>query len=114
MAKNFVQAGDILDLEIADISSGDPVCVGEIVGVALTDTDADGKVRVKRSGVFELSVKAVDSAGNSAVAVGDAIYYVDGDDPPLSKKDSGVLFGYALETITGGQTATIQVALALK
>ncbi|HDM08701.1 MAG TPA: DUF2190 family protein [Candidatus Omnitrophica bacterium] len=114
MATNYVQEGKVLDLSIADINSGDPVAVGEIVGVALTDTDSDGKVAVLTKGVFKLSVKGVDGAGNSAVAIGDYIYYVAADDPKLSKKDSGTLFGIALGTVAAGATGTIPVKIAQK
>jgi predicted RecA/RadA family phage recombinase len=112
MATNYVQEGRRLFLTVGTgVKSGDPVVVGQIAGVALIDADASGMATVDTQGVYSLSVKAVDSAGNSAVAVGDAIYYVDADTPKLSKKDTGVLFGYALETIAAGQTATIKVKL---
>jgi hypothetical protein len=62
--------------------------------------------------VYDLSVKAVNDSGNSTVAIGDKLYYVSGDTPKLSKKVSGVFFGYAMEGITAGSTATIEVLLA--
>lgn len=92
--------------------SGDPVRVGDICGVALTDERTDGTTSIKFNGVFNVSVKGVNSGGNSAVAVGDSIYYVDADTPVLSKKNTGVLFGYALGAVTGGATTTIPVKLA--
>lgn len=111
MAKNKLFKGDTITAAVAGKLSGDPVVVGQIPGVALTDTDADGKVVVDTRGVFDLSVKAVDGVGNSAVAVGDAIYYVETDTPKLSKKNTGVLFGWALKAIAAGATDTIQVLL---
>lgn len=91
-------------------NSGDPVRYGSFTGVALADEDADGNTVVDfREKVWDLSVKAVNSGGNSAVAVGDAIYYVDADTPKLSKKNTGYLFGFALEAITSGSTDTIKV-----
>lgn len=111
MATNYIQDGNVLSLSISGKSSGDPICVGKITGVALNNTDSSGKVRVCTKGVFDLSVKAIDSSGNSAVAVGDAIYYVAADTPKLNKKDTGVLFGYALEAISAGNTDTIKVLL---
>lgn len=112
MAKNFVQEGRRLSLTVgAGVKSGDPVVVGQIAGVALIDADSNNQATVDTQGVYSLPVKAVDGAGDSAVAVGDAIYYVDTDTPKLSKKNSGVLFGYALEIIPAGQTATIKVKL---
>lgn len=94
-------------------SSGDPVHAGQIPGVALNDEATSGglsgQTTVALDGVFDLSVKAIDGGGNSAVAVGDILYYVDADTPVLSKKNTGVRFGYALEAITSGSTATINV-----
>lgn len=92
-------------------ASGDPVIVGQIAGVALTAERADGTTSIDTAGVYNLSVKGIDGGGNSAVAVGDKIYYVTGDTPKLSKKNSGVFFGYALGTVTSGATATIPVKL---
>jgi hypothetical protein len=91
--------------------SGDPVVVGAMGGgVALTDYDAvTGKATVDFEGVYDLSVEAVDDAGNSAVEEGDALYYTAG---VLSKDSSGVFFGYALEAIDSGETDTIHVRLA--
>lgn len=91
-------------------ASGDPVRIGEMTGIAETDEHDDGTTSVDTGAfVATFSVKAVNTGGNSAVALGDMLYYVDADTPVLSKKDTGRLFGYALEAITGGQTATIRV-----
>ena len=99
-------------------ASGDPVRYGELVGVAQTAERADGKTSVTFKGVHLLSVKGVDGGGNSAVAVGDKIYYVDADTPVLSKKNTGRFVGHAVETATNagtvgsGSTATIPVRLS--
>lgn len=91
-------------------ASGDPCRVGQRPGVALiTEDSVDGKTTVQFDGEFRLSVKAIDGGGNSAVAVGDILYYVDADTPPLSKKNTGVRFGYASEAVTSGATAAIKV-----
>ncbi len=59
---------------------------------------------------WDVSVKAVNDSGNSAIAAGDLIYYTDADTPKLSKKQAaGVLFGIAQEAITSGSTDTIRV-----
>lgn len=90
--------------------SGDPVLVGQIPGVALTDEDASGKSSIQFNGVFRLSVKGENNAGNSAVAVGDILYFEAGQTPPVNKDNvAGVRFGYALEAVNSGATATIQV-----
>lgn len=95
-------------------ASGDPVRFGSLTGVALTDEAAGGNATGYTSVYFgpcvvDVSVKGIDGSGNSAVAAGDALFYVDADSPPLSKKSAGYFFGYALETVGSGQTGTIQV-----
>lgn len=112
MAKNMrYTPGNQLQVALADVTSGDPVVVGQIPAVALTTTDADGNVTVKTDGVFSLSVKGVDGSGNKAIAIGDIIYLVAADTPKLSVKSSGVRFGYALEAVTSGATKTIKVKI---
>jgi hypothetical protein len=94
--------------------TGDPVRYGELTGIALTDEGEGGNAATETSVYFgacvaSVSVKGVDGSGNSAVAAGDAIYYVDADTPKLSKKASGYFFGYAIGTVTSGATSTISV-----
>ncbi|MGR3219622.1 MAG: capsid cement protein [Candidatus Anammoxibacter sp.] len=97
----------------ASPSSGDNVRVSSIVGVALTDERTDGTTTIDIGGVYDLSVKAVDDDGNSAVTAGDKLFYVDADIGSgsgfLSKKVSGYFAGLALEAITSGSTSTINV-----
>jgi hypothetical protein len=70
----------------------------------------DGKTTVDFGYIVaDLSVKGINDAGNSAVAIGDLIYYVDADTPKLSKKTAGYLFGVAMEAVTSGATDTILV-----
>lgn len=111
MAKNLIQKdGRYISLSIPSKLSGDPAMLGGIKGVCLTDTDANGKVSVDLGpAVYDLDVKAIDGSGNSAVAVGDKLYYVDADTPKLSKKDTGAFWGFALEAIASGATDTINV-----
>lgn len=88
----------------------DPVICGTITGVATAAEDSNGVTVVDVADrVYKLSVKGVDGSGNSAVAKGDKLYYVSADTPKLSKKATGVPFGYALETVGSGSTATIKV-----
>jgi len=94
--------------------SGDPVRYGYLTGVALTDEGDGGNDSTKTTvdfgpSVWDLSVEGVDDSGNSAVAVGDPIFYTDADDPVLNKKHSGYFFGIALETVGSGETGTINV-----
>ncbi len=113
--RNYQQADDILTIAVshpANPTSGSPVRVGSFCGVAIADKASDGRTTIRTRGVVNVSVKGVDQAGNSAVAVGDKLYYVDADTPPISKKNSGTSFGYALGTVTAGGTASIDVLLA--
>lgn len=115
MATNLIQDGDILRLTVGStVDSGDPVSVGNgLLGVALTDYESgDAKASIKMSGVFDLSVEAANDAGSVAVAVGDRLYFAGSATPWLSKKSSGKFFGFALETVGSGETATINVLLA--
>jgi predicted RecA/RadA family phage recombinase len=106
------ELGIQLPLAVAvGVLSGDPVIVGNITGVALTDRDANGNASVDLMGTYNLSVKGVNDAGNVAVAAGDAIYYIDADTPKLSRKSSGRLFGMALGAVLSGATTTIEVLL---
>lgn len=118
MAINYVQPGKSINAAATDPpapGSGNPVRVGEIGGVALTNVgeggNAAGEITIATEGVYNLSVTGVAGAGNSAVALGDRIYYVDADDPKLSKKAAGHLYGKALGEVASGETATIPVLL---
>lgn len=96
--------------------SGDPVLLGQIPGVALTDEaeggNAAGEITIDTGGVYNLSVKGENQSGNSAVAIGDIIYYEAGQTPTLNKDaTNGVRFGYALGTVGSGQTAIIPVKI---
>jgi hypothetical protein len=92
--------------------SNDPGRAGQITGIALTNKDATlGTTSVDTLGVYLVSVKGIDGGGNSAVGVGDIIYYVDGDTPKLSKKATGVYFGKSLDTLGAGSTGNLNVRL---
>lgn len=115
MATNLVHFGRTRKIAVdSGITSGDPVLVGVLSGVALTDRDSDGNAVVDFGAPlasYDLSVKAVNDAGNSAVAVGDELFTIVADTPDLSKKASGNSYGAALEAVTSGATATIEVLL---
>lgn len=114
MALNTVyETGDQLSVACSHPAtpvSGDPVRFGEATGIAYTNEDADGNTTVNFGPFMALfSVKAVNTGGNNAIAVGDKLYYVDADNPVLSKKDTGRFFGYAWDAVAAGATATIRV-----
>ena len=122
MAANLIQNGNP-DVKVrltvgSTIESGDPVEINYLHGVAITDynaPNADGKATVRLPGitcVYDMLVEAVDGSGNSAVAVGDRIFYDTAATIKLNKDvTNGLLFGYALETITSGSSDTIHVAM---
>jgi predicted RecA/RadA family phage recombinase len=113
MATNMVHdPGNQLEVVQASVASGDPIVIGIVPGVALTSSETTtNKVTLKTDGVFNLSVKGIDGGGNSAVAAGDIIYHVQADTPKLSKKATGVRFGYALDPVTSAATTTIRVKI---
>jgi predicted RecA/RadA family phage recombinase len=94
--------------------TGDPVMVGQIPGVALTDEGEGGNSATTTTVAFDgdwlMSVKGENNGGNTAVAVGDILYYEAGQTPPLNKDSTaGIRWGYALEAVTSGATASIIV-----
>ena len=114
MATNIVfDPGWLLSVVCSDPAtpaSDDPVRYGNLTGLAMVDEDSDGYTAVNFGPfIANLSVKGVDGSGNSAVAVGNALWYVDADTPKLSKKATGYFYGIALETVNSGATKTIQV-----
>ncbi len=124
MAKNMVfKDADNLTVTLTDeatcwpkaaagAESNDAVCVEEIIGVALVDSDADDEVTIRRKGVFKLKAHAFNNAANnsaSAVVAGDALY-INPATGTINKWTDGVLFGYALDDIAEGD-AEIPVVL---
>ncbi len=111
MARNQVHDhGDSLTLPVgAGTVSGDPVVVTAIPGVALTSRDANGDATVRMKGVFNLSVRGIAGATATAITPGTIIYFNAGETPRLSLTNTGVRFGYALDAVAAGATATIRV-----
>jgi predicted RecA/RadA family phage recombinase len=111
MATNFIQDGKKMFLAVTTgYDSGDPEVIGNLHGVLLTDADSDDNAAVDLGpAVYDLSVNAIDAGGNSAVAIGDKLYFTRADTIKLSKKNTGTFFGIALEAITSGSDDTINV-----
>ena len=110
MAKNRVEAGTgktTTGTVLASAKSGDPACIGQIPGVCAIDADSNNQAPNYLDGVFSVSVKGVNSGGNSAVAEGDILYYNSGHTPKIDKDNTGVRWGYARGTVGSGSTATI-------
>jgi hypothetical protein len=88
--------------------SGDPVRIGNMTGIALTDEDAAGKT-VVNTGPF-VAKFAVKDTGGTGIAIGAPIWYHDDATPVLNNVSTGgYYYGIALEAISDNQTATIQV-----
>ncbi|KZY30541.1 hypothetical protein A3731_00740 [Roseovarius sp. HI0049] len=67
--KNYIQAGNVLTAAApaGGVSSGDPVQIGNLFGVAATDAEAGADVEIAVTGVFALPKAAVSaSAGDVA------------------------------------------------
>lgn len=113
MAKNQrFEFADKLSLPVASGRvSGDPAVSGQIPGVCLIDRDANGNATIHLTGVYDLAVNGVDGSGNAAVAIGDILYYTAGDTIKLSKKTTGVRFGYAMGALASGANGTIPVKI---
>lgn len=114
MADNLIQKeGKYLRVAVsAGVESGDITLLGsKFPVVALTDRDTAGYATVDVGpAVYDLSAVAKDADGNSAIAVWDRLYWDTGQSPDaLSKDSTKIFFGYALETVDSGETATINV-----
>lgn len=130
MAKNRRYAnGRYLDIDVAASNgsgtgnlnlSGDPVAVGFITGVCLTDEDANGQATIDRGGVYELSVTGADDMGNSAVKNGDKLFWDDAAGQVNKDQVNGVFFGWAYDPtvaiatdlVAAGATTAIKVIQA--
>ena len=122
MAKNkYLESSRQLELNVSAVNgsgtgdlvkSGDPVAVGKMSGVALTDENASGMAMVARDGVFRLAVRGQDAVpANVAVNVGDELYWDNTPGEVNRDATNGVFLGYALEAVASGATTTIKVAL---
>ena len=114
MAKNRVyEEGDRLPLTVpAGTVSGTPVMVGQIPGVSVIDRDAaTGRATVHMDGVYTLSVRGINAATNTAIAEGDILFFDAARNPALDVTPADRSFGYVLELVAAGATATIMVKI---
>jgi len=102
MATNFVQPGNriIVTTPTGGLSSGDPVQVGQLFGVALADYDAGDDAVILTQGVFTLPKDA------SAPTQGAAAYWDVSAGKVSTSDDSGVnsLIGTFTEAVATGVT----------
>lgn len=114
MATNRVkETGNRLSLPVPDGTvSGDPLVIGDLPCVAVVDKSewTTGDASVQTDGTFLLAVKGEDGSGNAAVSVGEAVY-IDTDGELNVDLTNGKKFGYALEAVNSGATATIEVKI---
>jgi len=113
--RNKISRGEVLDIKntgVTALTGGSPYCVGNIPVVIAADIQPGATGAGDRSGLFSLTVKGIDAGGNVPVIKGDKIYYSSGDTPVLTRKNTGVLYGYAYGDVPTGATATIPVLLA--
>lgn len=98
---------------IQAVTSGDLVSWNGAAGVALTDYDTvHGEVMVSWAGAYKFPVTAIDGSGNSAVILMDALYYNIALGR-IDKIDTGEFVGYALGSVTAGETTTIGIKFVL-
>lgn len=115
MATNEVfRDADSITLPVpSGVVSGEVVKVGALVGVALTDRDADGNATVRRKGGWTVTAAA------ETYAVGDAVYghasgggAVTGRVQLIDKTSTtGTLIGYSLEAKTLGSAGDLAIVL---
>lgn len=115
MAKNYIQEGKTIDVVLAAaVSSGDPVVVGEMVGIAQVDGAIGDTIAVALEGVYEVPQAA------EVIELGSAVYWDADGDPYGGTAGSGAatntstdnkLLGYALE-LTTATTQTVKVKLS--
>lgn len=106
MAKNKVFLdGYQLNLPVpSGTESGDPVVIGELPGVALTDRTSgpNGTATVDFKGVYDLEV-------SSSTDAGDILYYNDGELTTSSGGGDNPRYGYALQSANSGDTIHVKV-----
>jgi predicted RecA/RadA family phage recombinase len=90
--------------------SGDPVLYGFLTGVALTDEGGGGNIATETTVDFGPAVwdLPVTDAVGGGIAVG-ATLFLDAAAVGVSNDSSGLFFGFALEAVGVGATATINV-----
>lgn len=111
--KNFVQEGVLIDhVATAALSSGDPVAIGNMVGVAAGDAAIGDTVPVRLAGVFDLpkldaAVIGLYEQVSFDVSAGEI------DDASITPASGDItLCGIALEAKGATTSETIRVRLA--
>ena len=93
------------------VAAGDPVRLGNMTGVALTLEGTGGNPAGQCTVDFGLRVWALpvtDTVGGG-INPGDVLFYQDGAPGTIDNAPTGFFFGFALEPVGMGLTATIRV-----
>jgi hypothetical protein len=98
----------------AGTEAGDVVLISQMVVYAQEDRDSDGYATCYIPAVFVevVTVYGRSDGANSAVAVGDKLYYDLADGQINKDSTHGVEFGYALGAVTSGSSGEIAVAFS--
>lgn len=104
--KNYVQSGNRMPFTAgADVASGDPVIVGDIVGIAVGDVanGADGELQL--CGVFELA------KANAAITAADTLYWDAGNSNVTTTASGNTKIGFAFAPAAlGAATAMVKLS----
>jgi predicted RecA/RadA family phage recombinase len=92
------------------VVSGDPVQVGDLVGVAVTDRGAGGNIATQATVALKGAWRVEVTADDGAITEGEKIY-IDGAGDLSNTAAGGKLFGHALEALGNGETDEIVVRL---
>lgn len=114
MAQNLIACGDRIDYTVpasTTIASGDPVLIGDKLGVALVSGTEGDIIAVQLEGVFELPKKT--HAADEALTLGAPVYF-DAVAKKVTKASAAKVnkhIGYAFAA-AGSTAATAQILLA--
>lgn len=105
--RNYVQRGRAINYTVpaAGVTSGDPVGIGAMCGVATTTGVENDVVSVSLEGVYEIPKEA------EAFTLGQKLYLIVANGTLTATVGSNVFFGYAWTAAASGD-ATVQAVLA--
>jgi predicted RecA/RadA family phage recombinase len=106
--KNYVHAGIMVPITAPSggLSSGDPVLLGSLFGVAAEDAAEGATVEIALTGVYDLPKHSGD-----VVTAGASLYWDDGaGEITITPASDSVLIGAATEA-AGGSAATVRARL---
>jgi predicted RecA/RadA family phage recombinase len=104
--KNFIQPGEVIShAHTAIVTSGTPVKIGLLLGIASKDYAANEAGEYAISGVFEVAKLSTD-----VVAIGVQLYWDDGNSRLTTTASTHILAGRAFKA-AGNGAATVQILL---